>query len=275
MFELKRKKLVFAGFIKKAAAGVLIGVAAIMPGISGGAIAATYGMYEHIISALVNIRKNFKQSAAYLLPLALGAAFGVLLFGIILKSLISYARNELLFLFAGLIAGSIPGLVNDANKKGFKKRYLISFFISFIIVLGCEYVLPFTTNIENPNLGAANGILSGAVISAGTVIPGISSSVVLIKLGLYEKLLSALTEFNFSVCFFVALGFLVTSLFLVKLVDFTFHRFHGYANYSVLGFLAATIIIIFPKSSLVSLDVFLLVSGAIASFLVSKIRRAA
>lgn len=272
MFSLKAsvKRIFFSNFIKKAITGFLIGIAAITPGLSGGVIAATYGLYEPIISSLVNIKKDFNKSVKFLFPLGIGAVFGILIFSTLLQSLIKNALNELIFAFLGLIAGSLPSLIKVAGSQGFKKKYLIAFFISFSFIIAFEYMAPFDYTFSGS--GVLVYFISGSILSLGTIIPGISSSIILIKLGIYESLLSALTGFQLTGCFFAGLGFVITALLLIKFVEFLFRKYRGFAYYAVLGFLLSSMVIVFPKFKFdlqLLLDAFLFLICTVFSYYIT------
>lgn len=166
--------------------GILIGSGAILPGISSGVFCVILGIYEKLIDSVLNLFHDFKKNVIFLLPIGLGGITGVLLVGKLLNFLFNEYPMPTKFCFIGLILGSIPVLFKQANQKnGFRLSHLIflviAFFIGFLSVK-LETILP---NLINLDLGENNFfyfILSGFLMSIGIVVPGVSSSVILMCL---------------------------------------------------------------------------------------------
>lgn len=166
--------------------GILIGSGAILPGISSGVFCVILGIYEKLIDSVLNLFHDFKKNVIFLLPIGLGGITGILLVGKLLNFLFNEYPMPTKFCFIGLILGSIPVLFKQANQKnGFRLSHLIflviAFFIGFLSVK-LETILP---NLINLDLGENNFfyfILSGFLMSIGIVVPGVSSSVILMCL---------------------------------------------------------------------------------------------
>ena len=118
-------------FFKNMGCGAAIGVAMIIPGVSGGTVAVLLNIYDKLIDALGNLKKNFKQNILFLVPVLLGAvlAFAAMYFP--LAYALNYAPLPVVMLFAGLMAGSIPKLFKDSKLYGFKKLNTFSVFLPF------------------------------------------------------------------------------------------------------------------------------------------------
>lgn len=235
-----------AKFLRRLFMGLVVGVACITPGLSGGMIAASAGLYEPGLHALTHLHKDFRRGFRFLLPLGLGGLAGIVLFSNLMKVLMARAPTTVLYVFLGLVAGSIPSFLQEANSKGFRRRWLgvalVSFALTFFVELLVGRVLPPAGLPLNP----MTALLGGTVIAVGTVIPGVSSSFLLIQLGIYEPFLEALTTFDIPILFFVAVGCGSVALVLVLAADWVFKRFHGVAYYAVLGILAGSVVAVFP-----------------------------
>jgi len=257
--------------------GFVIGIASVTPGLSGGVIAAAAGLYEPAIHAILNLRKEFRASVYYLAPLAIGAGSGIFLFSKVMKELMTKAESAVLYVFLGLVAGSLPSLVKEANSGGFKKRYLWATVIPFAVVFFLDALMGQAKNPNTPvELGILDTILYGAVLAVGTIVPGISSSFILMYLGVYEKLLSAIANMELKILFMLAVGFAVAGLLMIKLVEFLFRRFRAFAYYAVLGFLLASMVMVFPglrQGWGMALDAFLFLASGIASYSVMCLDR--
>ena len=92
-------------FFKRFGAGAVIGLGSIVPGVSGGVIALTMGLYEAILEAITNFFQNPRRNILFLLPLGLGAGFGILVFSNLIAWLMENCKEQVLFLFIGFVAG--------------------------------------------------------------------------------------------------------------------------------------------------------------------------
>ena len=251
--------------------GLIIGVASITPGLSGGILAIALGLYAPALDAITKIRSEFKKSVSYLLPLAIGAGLGVIIFGIIMKPLLENFEKSIIYLFMGLVMGSLPSILQKATSDGFRLLYLIPFFVAFAI--GMLLAGAVDSNIKNAELTPVILMISGGVLSLGMVVPGISSSFLLLQMGVYEKIISALLSFDLYFIFWVALGFIILSLTTVKLINAAFKRFHGYAYFAALGFLLSSMIAVFPglrTGWYLATDVILFAIGTVSVYFFMK-----
>jgi len=264
-----------ADFIKKLLMGFVIGVACITPGLSAGVIAAAAGLYEPAVHAIVNVRKEFRKSVTFLLPLGIGAVIGVLLFSKLMKQLMINAEFIVLYIFLGLVAGSIPSLVKEANSNGFRKRYLWALVIAFVFVICVERNVTWLPNqTDTEQLNIVSTIICGAILAFGTIVPGISSSFILMRLGMYEVLLAALADINIKILAIAGIGFVVTAIAIIKLVDILFSKFRGFSYYAVMGFLIGSMVMIFPGFRTgfeLAIDIFLFLASASVSYITMRL----
>lgn len=257
--------------------GVAIGAGAIAPGVSGGALAVILGIYEKITYAIGDIFRNFKKNLSYLMPYGSGAIVGVLVFSNIFKYLFIHYNVEVRYLFVGLMAGTFPSMFRTANKNGFRKAYLILFILTFLLT-------SLLTVMENREIDVIPDrdpsvlqlILYGAIVGAGTIIPGVSSSVVLIYLGSYEVVLDALASLKIPMLIPIGIGFILCFLLLSKVISILFRKLYGFTYYAILGFVAGSIIPIFPGFAfdikhIISL--LLMLIGLWASYYLSKFEK--
>ncbi len=237
------------GFFMRLVKGAIIGVTAILPGASGGVLAVAMGVYRPVIDAAVNFFKSPKRSILYLLPLGVGGVLGLLLTSRLVEWLMVNYKTPVMYLLIGLVAGGVPSLVGEANEKGFRKRYLFAALAGFLLITAlalADRLLSGGTTLSFNGWAAA---LCGALIALGTVIPGISTSFILMYLGIYEPMLGALNSFDIPMLLCAGAGVVVTILLTISVVKRMFDRFHGYAYYAVLGLLLGSILLIFPGVS--------------------------
>lgn len=230
---------------------ILIGIGVILPGVSGSAIAMLLGVYDKVIFLLNNSKIKNLNKFILLLPIFLGIFIGILIFGNILLKFYSVYEFQMRYIFVGLIFGGIPilfGEVKEKNGNIIYKPFLISVFISLILVL-----IPETISYDN--LSGVNPLklfFSGILYISGKIIPGISSSFFLMLLGMYEYILSIMSNpFSFSYIDYISLipfiiGIIFGGIILVKLINYLFVN-HLSITYSIIiGFVVGSTFSIFP-----------------------------
>lgn len=232
-----------SGFLK----GLALGAGAIAPGVSGGALAVIFGLYDKITYFIAHFTKNFKENILYFAPVGLGGAAGVLIFSRIIEYLFKFHEVEIKYAFIGLMLGTIPTVVGEANKKGYRKKYLIAFVISLTITLVAAY-------FENKGFDIIHDggrtplhmIIYGLIIGFGTIIPGISASIILMFLGAYEIVIGAISNIQISIIIYLGLGFVIAVLAFSKLICLLFEKAYGITYYTILGLVLGSIVSIFP-----------------------------
>lgn len=235
--------------------GFLIGVANIIPGVSGGTLAITLGIYEKLIGAISHFFKNLKENIKFIIPIGIGAVLSILLLSRVISfCLDKYTLATILF-FIGLILGGIP-LLNKKIKGHYKNvSNIIIFLLSFgfVIVLS---VLKGENVVSFANMNIINYImlfLVGVVAAATMIIPGVSGSFVLMLLGYYKPIvdtIGALTKFNniwqnIMILVPFGIGVLVGIVAISKLLEFLFKKYEVKTYFGVMGFIMASIITIF------------------------------
>ena len=255
--------------------GLVIGIGGILPGVSGGVMAVSLGIYRPMIDAVANFFKSPKKNILFLAPIGIGAALGLLLGAIVLDGVMVKYEDQVMFLFLGLVAGGIPSFIREANQRGFKPRYLIATVVGALIASTLLFLdREAADSIEADTLRPLEALISGAILSVGTVIPGISTSFILMYLGWYKPAMSAVADFDILTLVFLGIGAVVCALLTIKAARWLFDRFYGYAYYGVLGFLIISAILIFPGFSgplSAIVDLLLVVGGFVVAWLFGRI----
>jgi putative membrane protein len=184
--------------------GAIIGIGFILPGVSGGALAAIFGLYERIVNFISHITKDFISNLLFFLPIGLGALAGIFAIARPLGFILTRWETWCLWFFIGIIAGTLPKLWREAGSKGRKKIHYAIFILSFIVSLTFFIAIRFLS-IELP-VNPLTRILSGVMVALGVLVPGIASSVLLIIFGLYKPLLLAFENFDIASLLFVGAG---------------------------------------------------------------------
>lgn len=183
------------GLLRDFLAGICIGVAFIIPGFSGGSVAAILGIYEKLINVVANIFKEFKKSIITLLPIGLGLVVGA----VALLYPIGYflARYPLptVSLFVGLAIGGIPSMLGRVKGKTTSDD-IISFSVPLVFAAMIGFI-PASVDVNLLKIGFFGYVLLflvGILGSSALVVPGISGSMLLLILGYYRPLVSLITE---------------------------------------------------------------------------------
>lgn len=206
--------------------GIFIGAGAILPGISSGVLCVIFGIYDKLIDSVLGFFKDIKTNFKFLFPIVIGVGIGVILFGNILKTLFATYPIQTQFAFIGLILGCVPNLFKIANsKKGFRLHYLMYTCISFVFTLILLLLEnKFTTSNITTTSNALFLVLSGFVMSAGVIIPGVSSTVLLMILGTYETYLTAVSVVDLSILIPMGIGLILGGLLFLKLTRIFYKR---------------------------------------------------
>lgn len=233
-------------FVVRLIKGAVIGVAAMLPGASGGVLAVAMGVYTKVLNAATSLFKNFGKSVKYLLPLGIGGAIGLFATSRGVEWLISRYPVTVMWALIGMVLGGLPSLIKESNARGFKARYLIGLLIGVGIVGVMAYLKGALAGGEAMPFNGWSAAFGGALIGLGTVIPGISTSFVMIYLGIYEPFLSAFNNFDTPMLLCAAAGCLAVVAALITLVKRLFDKHYGYAYYGAMGLLLSSVALIFP-----------------------------
>ncbi len=244
--------------IKLIVKGFIIGIANIIPGVSGGTLAITLGIYERLINTISHFFKNIKENLKFIIPIGIGAVLSILL----LSKLISYCLEKYtlatILLFLGLIVGGIP-LIAKKVKGKISISNIIIFILTFSLVIAMALLKGSgEVSFENMTFGNYLLLFLVGIVAAGTmIIPGISGSLVLLTLGYYNPIVSTikdLTNFgnlmhNMFVLVPFGLGVLLGIIVIAKLLEYLFKRQETKTYFGVLGFVSASVITIFISAN--------------------------
>ena len=254
--------------VKNFFGGIAVGVANIIPGVSGGTIMVILGLFDKTMEAISNIFKikiSFKERMKYLgflIQVMIGVAIGLVVFAKILDYLFSHFEHQTLFLFSGLIIFSLP-MLKKQELKG--KKISIPLFIIGMLIIGVlayfspekkEVVVPLEELIDKDlNLGYIFIlVIMGAISGAAMLFPGISGSMVLLVLGyyyLYKSYVSNVTSFEPMVLvplIFIAIGVAIGIVGSAKLTHYLLKNQRTKTVSLILGLVLMSGIVIIPTS---------------------------
>ncbi len=185
--------------------GVIIGIGFILPGLSGGVLAVIFGLYDKILKFLANIKEDFIKNVLFFIPVGIGMAIGIFLFSVVVEKAFGKYAAIFICLFVGFVIGTFPSLYRTAGKQGRKTKDILIMLISALVLFGLMMLG------EKQLMDVAPGILSwlgsGALISLGLIVPGMSPSNFLIYFGLYDKMASGIKDLLGYVPFYTWHGY--------------------------------------------------------------------
>ena len=226
--------------------GILIGSGFIVPGVSGGALAAIFGMYERIIGFLANVTKNFKENILFFIPVGLGAIFGIVLFSFGVSFLLENYQTIVQWFFVGCIVGSAPALWQEAGKKGRTQRDYITLAIAFVLgIIVLEFGNQLFGGQVQPSFLA--WFISGGLIALGILVPGLSPSNFIVYMGLYGKMSDGFKSLDMGIIIPIALGGLTTIILLSKAIEKIFKTQYSLFFHFIFGVVIASTIEIIPR----------------------------
>ena len=236
------------------------GAGAILPGISSGVLCVIFGIYEKLIDSVLGIFKNFKENMKFLLPIIAGGLIGIFLFGNALNYLLYSFPIQIKSIFIGLILGTLPSLFKEVNSKTtFKLHYALFLLLALafgILTVFLEKNLNSNTllNFNYPYL-----IFSGFAMSIGIIVPGVSSTIILMLLGVYSTYLSSVSYVYLPVLVPMGIGLIFGGIIWMYVTKLLLKKFYGLTFYSIIGFTLGSIIILYPEiTSILELTVSIL-----------------
>lgn len=233
--------------------GAAIGIANIIPGVSGGTMAVSMGIYNRLIYAINDLFRNFRKTVADLLPLIIGMAMGIVGFTYAVEYLLHHYALPTCMTFIGLIFGGIPVLWRNFqhDKKNTTQRNLLYAGI-FILMFGVSGIMPLlngAVDTGNASMSLLTWFLIGLIASVTMIIPGVSGSMVLMIMGYYYTLISRLKAFFEALrawdlalavelaipLFFFGIGVLLGIFLIAKLIRWLFEQVPAVTYSAILG----------------------------------------
>ena len=257
--------------------GAVIGLGAVLPGISGGVLCVVFGIYKPIMELLSHPLKNFKTHVPKLLPVIVGLGVGFMGIANLLSFFLEKYPAPSVCLFVGLIVGMMPSLFREAGEKGRSQGSFISMGIAMVAVFALLLGLQFSSVRITPNF--AWYLFCGFCLALSVIAPGMSFSTLLMPLGLYTPFVDGIGHLNMRVLLPGGLGALITVILLAKAVNALFERYYSLAFHAIIGIvIAATAMIIPFQSFAISVgqcvvNVLCLAVGIIAALLLDRFNR--
>lgn len=261
--------------------GIFIGASNVIPGVSGGTVAVILGIYEALIDSVKNIRHDFKKNIMYLIQIGVGAVIGILLFSSMISTLLDKYTIAVNYLFVGLVIGSISLLFSKFEDKKMTLSKISGFIlgVGFVFMISTIGAMMSVDGTESIKTGLSSYItlgFAGFIAAFTMVLPGVSGSLTLVMLGMYDDFVNAISTFNIPVLFVCGIGVLIGLLVTVKLISFLLKKYNDITYAAILGLVMGSILIIVFNNPVGSSFVVALVSiitGALITAMLSKLSR--
>lgn len=236
-----------AGALLRLAQGALIGLGAVLPGISGGVLCVIFGVYQPVMELLSHPARSFRKNARLLLPVLLGVALGFLGIARLLGFLLERYPNPSVCLFVGLIGGMLPSLFREAGERGRGRSAWVALGTAFAVVLALLAALRAVSVTIAPSLGWY--LFCGFCLALSVIVPGMSFSTLLMPLGLYTPFVAGIGGLDLAVLLPGGLGALATVLLLSRAVTRLMETHYAVMFHAIIGVVLAATLAIIPFGS--------------------------
>ncbi len=233
-----------ASWLLRVLKGALVGIGAILPGLSGGVLMVIFKIYDPLLDFLGHFPKYFRRYLKFFFPIGIGGLAGILLFsGAVTVAFGTYAA-QFISLFIGFVVGTIPGLWKTAGLKGRTSREYLALILACVAILAL--MLAGDREMITADTNFFTWIGGGILVGLGFIVPGLSPSNFLIYLGMYSKMTEGISNFDLSVIVPLVIGVLIAAVLFAKLVNLVFDRFYGIMYHIILGTVIGSSLAIFP-----------------------------
>lgn len=243
--------------VKSILKGMVIGIANAIPGVSGGTMMVSMGIYDKLIHCLTHLFKEFKKSVKFVAPIILGAALGVVLLSAVIEKMFTFIPIQTNLLFIGLIVGGLPMMMNQIKGKKLGIGAILGFIIFFVLVVGLAALGETEGQAADVTFGFVNCIKLfgvGIVAAATMVIPGVSGSMMLMIMGYYQVIIETINDMVKALIHFdipgiltgcgvlipVAVGAIIGIFAIAKLVELLFEKAPTVAYSCIIGLIVAS-----------------------------------
>ncbi len=238
--------------VTNALKGAFIGMANMIPGVSGGTIAVITGIYDELVDALGNFfsgSSGWRRNTLFLIPVLAGIIAGAIGFARLITFFLEAYPEQTMFFFIGLILGSGPYLVRRAGAEGVRLRYVVPFVAALILVLaiGLAESPDATEPVRQLTLQSGVWVFVGAFVAAiAMIVPGLSGSFLMLLIGMYSTLTAGFSELNVPIMALFVVGTLAGVVSVSKIIAWLLRRFHGPTYFGILGLVLGSVISLWP-----------------------------
>jgi putative membrane protein len=236
--------------------GVIIGIANIIPGVSGGTMAVILNVYDKMLFACS--LKHIKNNSTFLGFLGAGTLFGIFCFSSGITYLYEHFYMIVNYCFIGLVLGSVPMIYEKAKYTGVQPKNWIPFILALFFMIGIAIIKMMNASL-GANGSAASGVealpfhillvwlfISAFISTIAMLLPGISGSFMMLLFGCYTLVMKAIAEMDFIILFCAGLGVAAGGLVGIKLIKIMLRKHPQALYFAILGLVVGSIFSIFP-----------------------------
>lgn len=218
--------------------GFVIGSSMSVPGVSGGTMAILLGIYDRLISSISGFLKDIKGNFLYLFKFGIGACAGIGTLAFVIEWLLKKYPLPVSFFFLGAVIGGIPALTKKVDKNRSRLAAFLYFISGLVIVIAIGFIPAGNFGITSGSGLAHYGMLliTGIVIALALVLPGISTSHMLLVLGMYDSLIAAITGFDIVFVALLGISTVIGVFLITKPIEWTMSRFPHQTYCMIIGF---------------------------------------
>lgn len=250
----KRKNMLFFKLLFQLLQGALVGLGAVLPGISGGVLCVVFGIYKIMMEFLADPFKRFKTHLPGLIPYGIGAVAGFFGIANLISVLLEKYPAPSVCVFVGLITGMLPSLFREAKKQGKNEKSYLSMEIAMAVI----FILLISLKVFSINITPGFGwyLFCGICLALSVIAPGMSFSTLLMPLGLYEPFVTGIGHFDLSVLIPGGIGAAATVILFAKVVNELFEHYYSVSFHAIIGVVIAATVMIIPVSDFNSIESF-------------------
>jgi putative membrane protein len=268
--------------IKNFLKGMVMGLANIIPGVSGGTMAVSMGIYDKLIHCLTHLFKEFKESILFVLPIILGMGVALVGLSFVITPAFEHFPLQTNCLFIGLIIGGIPAVWKKVKGNKISISHILAFLLFFALVIAMAAMGESEGQAADLSLSLWSVVklfLVGVIASATMVIPGVSGSMVLLVIGYYNPIVATIKEFAEALAAFnmseilrccgilvpMGIGVVIGIFAIAKIIEIIFQKFPLQAYWAIIGLIVASPFAILMVAELGTITA-LAVLGSVVTF---------
>lgn len=266
--------------IKAILRGMVIGVANIIPGVSGGTMAVAMGIYDKLIHAATHLFSEFKKSMKVLIPILIGAVLGIVIVAKIIEYAFEVVPIQTNLLFIGLIVGALPAMTQKVKGNTIRLSHILACVLFFVLVVAMAAMGETTGKSAELTVSVVNCLKLfgvGVIAAATMVIPGVSGSMILMLLGYYNPVLKMINNFvehlaggnvqgMLSDCAFLVpfgIGVVVGIFAIAKIIEKIFEKYPLQAYWAIIGLIVASPVAIVLVNDFSGINLISILTGAV------------
>lgn len=270
--------------IKNILKGAVIGLANIIPGVSGGTMAVSMGIYDKLIHCVTHILKEFKKSVKFLLPVGVGMVIALVGLSFVIEAAFAHFPAQTNLLFIGLILGGLPAILKKVKGNTIRLSHIIPAVVFFALVVGLAALGSGEGSDADMSFNVLNVIKFfgvGVIASATMVIPGVSGSMILMLMGYYQPVIETISTFVRALTAFdvpvllqccgvlvpMGIGIIVGIVVIAKLIEIVFEKWPLVAYWAIIGLIVASPIAIILMSEFGAITIITILTSAVTFIL--------